>query len=204
MRATSTVITAVAAAVLALGALAAGPSPLSAAPAPAQSDQPRLPPRAASLDELFARLSETKDESEAKGIVTSIERRWMRSGSDTADLLMSRALDALQAEDQALAVELLDRVVVLRPEWAEGWNKRATVFFMMGDMTRSMADIREVLSREPRHFGALAGMGIILQNTGDKKHAYEAFKKALAVNPFLPDVKSAVEKMAPEMDGQDI
>jgi tetratricopeptide (TPR) repeat protein len=204
MRATSTVLTAVAAAVLALGALVAGPSPLRAAPEPAQGEQPRLPPRAASLDELFARLSETTDESEAKGIVSSIERRWMRSGSDTADLLMSRALEALQSEDQALAVELLDRVVVLRPEWAEGWNKRATVFFMMGDMTRSMADIREVLAREPRHFGALAGMGIILQNTGDKKHAYEAFKKALAVNPFLPDVKSAVEKMAPEMDGQDI
>ncbi|MFO1147083.1 MAG: hypothetical protein U1E62_01810 [Alsobacter sp.] len=204
MRATSTVLTAVAAAVFALGTLVAGPLPLRAAPAPSAPDQPRLPPRAASLDELFARLSETSDESEAKGIVSSIERRWMRSGSDTADLLMSRALDALQAEDQALAVELLDRVVVLRPEWAEGWNKRATVFFMMGDMTRSMADIREVLAREPRHFGALAGMGIILQNTGDKKHAYEAFKKALAVNPFLPDVKSAVEKMAPEMDGKDI
>jgi tetratricopeptide (TPR) repeat protein len=190
-----------------------GPAPAHAAenpgtdearPAAPANPGPKLPPRAASLDELFARLSETKDESEAKGIVASIERRWMRSGSDTADLLMNRALDALKAGDQALSVELLDRVVTLRPEWAEGWNKRATVFFMMGDMTRSMADIREVLAREPRHFGALAGMGIIMQSTGDTKHAYEAFKKALAVNPFLPDVKSAVEKMAPEMDGQDI
>jgi Tfp pilus assembly protein PilF len=128
----------------------------------------------------------------------------MRSGSDTADLLMDRALDALKGEDQALAVELLDRVIALNPDWAEAWNKRATVFFMMGDMTRSMADIREVLAREPRHFGALAGMGMILQSTGDEKHAFEAFKKALAVNPFLPDVKKAVEKMSPEMDGQDI
>lgn len=169
-----------------------------------QTPGPQRPPRAASLDELFARLVGTKDEAEAKGIVASIERRWMRSGSDTADLLMDRALDALKSGDQALSIELLDRVVTLRPEWAEGWNKRATVFFMMGDMTRSMADIREVLAREPRHFGALAGMGIIMQTTGDTKHAYQAFKKALALNPFLPDVKSAVETMAPDMDGQDI
>ena len=161
------------------------------------------PPRAASLDELFERLGKTTDESEAKGITTSIERRWMRSGSDTTDLLMERAIQALHS-DQALAVELLDRVITLRPDWAEAWNKRATVFFMMGDTTRSMADIREVLAREPRHYGALAGMGAIMQGAGDTKHAFEAFKKALALNPFLPEIRKAVEKMAPDMDGKDI
>lgn len=196
--------------------LLSGPGPLWAQDSrPAQppragdaqqgAPQPRrVPPRAASLDDLFDRLAKTSDESEARGIAATIERRWMRSGSDTADLLMDRALDALKSEDQALSIELLDRVIALNPDWAEAWNKRATVFFMMGDLTRSMADIREVLAREPRHFGALAGMGIILQSTGDEKHAFEAFKKALAVNPFLPDVKKAVEKMAPTLDGQDI
>jgi tetratricopeptide (TPR) repeat protein len=185
------------------------PEPRATEPGVRGSDQPpppqrRLPPRAASLDELFDRLARTTDESEAKGIAATIERRWMRSGSDTADLLMDRALDALKADDQPLAIELLDRVIALDPEWAEAWNKRATVFFMMGDLTRSMADVREVLAREPRHFGALAGMGIILQSTGDEKHAFEVFRKALAINPFLPDVRKFVDKLAPTMDGQDI
>src|SRR6476661_7983870 len=220
MRAHSTVLPAVFAAVLiSAGATTAaaqnGPTetpsarppetgaPDAKAPAPRQSNKPPATPRAASTDELFERLARTKDESEAKGLVATIERRWMHSGSDTADLLMSRALDALKADDQPLAIELLDRVIALRPEWAEGWNKRATIFFMMGDTTRSMADIEEVLAREPRHYGALAGLGVILQSTGDTKKAYQAFKKALAVNPFLDEVKSTVEKLAPEMEGRD-
>lgn len=194
------------AAFAALLALPALPTAGWSAPATGSDARPAkpTPPRAASLDELFERLGKTTDESEAKGITASIERRWMRSGSDTADLLMDRAMQAVRSEDQALAVELLDRVIALRPDWAEAWNKRATVFFMMGDTTRSMADIREVLAREPRHYGALAGMGMIMKGSGDDKRAFEAFKKALALNPFLGEVKKAVEKMAPDMDGKDI
>ena len=146
----------------------------------------------------------TKDESEAKGITASIQRRWLRSGSDTADLLMGRAMQAVEAKDQALAIEILDRVVVLQPEWAEGWNKRATVFFMMGDVTRSMADIRETLAREPRHYGALAGLGIILQSNGDRKAAYDVFRKALALNPFLTDVKQQLQRLESELGEKDI
>ncbi len=162
------------------------------------------PVRPSSIDELFERLQRAKSEDEAKGIADAIQRRWMRSGSDTADLLMDRALDALKAGDQPLSIELLDRVVTLQPGWAEGWNKRATVFFMMGDTTRSMADLREVLAREPRHFGALAGLGMILRTNGDDKRAYEAFKRALAINPYMSEVKSAVERLAPDHEGRDI
>lgn len=162
------------------------------------------PVRPSSIDELFERLQRAKTEEEAKGIADAIQRRWMRSGSDTADLLMDRALDALKAGDQPLSIELLDRVVTLQPGWAEGWNKRATVFFMMGDNTRSMADLRETLAREPRHFGALAGIGMILRTNGDDKRAYDAFKRALAINPHMPEVKSAVERLAPDYEGRDI
>ncbi len=84
------------------------------------------PVRPSTLDDLFDRLKRAKTEDEAKGIADAIQRRWMRSGSDTADLLMDRALDALKAGDQPLSIELLDRVVTLQPQWAEGWNKRAT------------------------------------------------------------------------------
>ncbi|MHB2165476.1 tetratricopeptide repeat protein [Alsobacter sp. R-9] len=165
---------------------------------------PNASVRPTTLDDLFERLQRAKTEDEAKGIADAIQRRWMRSGSDTADLLMDRALEALRSGDQPLTIELLDRVVVLQPNWAEGWNKRATVFFMMGDNTRSMADLQQVLAREPRHFGALAGLGMILKNNGDDKKAYEAFKKALAINPHMPEVKSAVERLAPDYEGRDI
>ena len=193
----------------ALAALPALAQPAPAPPGPRASkppgkELPAPPPRAATLDDLFERLLRTKDESEAKGITASIQRRWLRSGSDTADLLMSRAMQAVEAKDQALAIEILDRVVVLQPEWAEGWNKRATVFFMMGDVTRSMADIRETLAREPRHYGALAGLGIILQSNGDRKAAYDVFRKALALNPFLTDVKQQVQRLESELGDKDI
>jgi tetratricopeptide (TPR) repeat protein len=183
----------------------AAPDGQQAAPPPASDDQAEAPRKGPpTMDDLFARLAAAKDADEAKGVSGIIERRWMRSGSDTADLLLSRALEALQGDDQPLAIELLDRVIALQPGWAEAWNKRATVFFMMGDYTRSMADLREVLALEPRHFSALAGMGAIFSATGDDKHAYEAYKKALGINPWLDEVKQAVEKMAPEYEGRDI
>lgn len=197
-------------ALAALALLAAAPglaAPAGQPDAPPQTndDQAEAPRKGPpTMDDLFARLAAAKDADEAKGVSGLIERRWMRSGSDTADLLLSRALEALQADDQPLAIELLDRVVALQPGWAEAWNKRATVFFMMGDYTRSMSDLREVLTLEPRHFSALAGMGAVFSATGDDKHAYLAYKKALAINPWLEEVKQAVEKMAPEYEGRDI
>jgi tetratricopeptide (TPR) repeat protein len=162
------------------------------------------PPRAASLDELFDRLKLTKDESEAKGITAVIQRRWLRSGSDTSDLLMSRAVEAIEAKDEALAIELLDRIVALQPDWAEAWNRRATVFFMMGDKTRAMSDIRETLAREPRHFGALAGLGTILQGNGEEKAAFEVYAKALDINPFMPEVRKIYERLKSEYGDKDI
>jgi tetratricopeptide (TPR) repeat protein len=193
-------------ATLAMALVVAFGTAASAAPEPPRGKKPEasVPPRAATLDELFDRLRITKDESEAKGITAVIQRRWMRSGSDTSDLLMGRAIEALEAKDEALAVELLDRVISLQPDWAEAWNKRATVFFMMGDRTRSMADIRETLLREPRHFGALAGLGAILQANGDQKAAFEVFGRALTINPFLPEVKQVYERLKSEYGDRDI
>jgi tetratricopeptide (TPR) repeat protein len=187
--------------------------PVALQPAQAQQQQrspgrpnpaPTAPVRPQTIDDLFERLAKAKSEDEAKGIAGAIERRWMRSGSDTADLLMTRAMDALKAGDQPLSVELLDRVIALQPAWAEAWNKRATVFYLMGDYTRSIADIREVLALEPRHFGALAGLGMIFKNNGDDKRAYEALKKALAVHPYMSDLRNIVERMAPDVEGRDI
>jgi tetratricopeptide (TPR) repeat protein len=160
--------------------------------------------RRATLDDLFSRLAGAKDEAEAKGIANLIERRWSRSGSDTADLLLTRASDAIQAKEFPLAIELLDRVIALQPDWAEAWNRRATAFFLLEDTASAMADLRQVLTREPRHFGAWAGLGHIYNAGGDKARALEAYRKALAINPKMESLRSLVERLAPEIDGRDI
>jgi tetratricopeptide (TPR) repeat protein len=161
-------------------------------------------PQRSSLDELFARLASAKDEAEANGIANLIERRWSRSGSDTADLLMSRATEAIHKKEYPVAVELLDRVLALEPQWAEAWNRRATAFFLLEDTASAMADLRQVLTREPRHFGAWAGLGHIYMSGGDKKRALDAYKRALAIHPHLGKLKSVVERLEPEIEGRDI
>ena len=168
---------------------------------PAEGKTKRPP---ATLDDLFARLAAAKDESEAAGVANLIERRWARSGSDTADLLMSRAGDALKGKDFPLAIELLDRVVTLRPEWAEAWHRRATAFFLLDDPVSAIADIQRVLAKEPRHFAAWAGLGHIYMSGGDKKRALEAYRKALALHPKMAKLREIVDRLQPEIDGRDI
>jgi Tfp pilus assembly protein PilF len=190
---------------LASGALAQSRGEVRAEPKadskPAEGKIKRPP---ATLDDLFARLAAAKDASEANGIANLIERRWARSGSDTADLLMSRAGEALKAKDFPLAVELLDRVLTLRPDWAEAWHRRATAFFLLDDPVSAIADIQRVIAKEPRHFGAWAGLGHIYMSGGDKKRAVEAYRKALALHPHMAKLRDMVERLTPEIDGRDI
>ncbi len=174
-------------------------------PEAARPEPPKPPaPPPQTLDDLFTRLSAAKDEREAQGVARLIERRWSRSGSDTADLLMQRAADAAKDKNHPLAIELLDRVLALEPGWAEAWYRRANVFFLAEDPASAMADLRQVIAREPRHFGAWAGLGHILMSLDDKKRALEAYRRALAVHPHLERVKDLAERLAPELDGRDI
>ncbi|CAD5250849.1 conserved exported hypothetical protein [Bosea sp. 62] len=173
-----------------------------------RDDKPNLPeappPRSpVTLDRLFERLAGAKTPEEAKGIANLIQRRWARSGSDTADLLMTRAQDALKARELPLAIELLDRVVTLEPDWAEGWNQRANALFLSGDPIRSLLDIAETLKREPRHYGAMMGLGTILRQQGDDKRAMVAYRRALVIYPQLDAVKDAVESLKLEVEGRD-
>jgi hypothetical protein len=191
----------------------AGPRDSEAKPDPGKSGDSKFKPRvvvgegaqrASVLNELFKRLAATADAEEGKGIAGAIERVWLRSGSDTAELLMSRAMTAVQAKDLPLGLDLLDKLVAIEPDWAEGWNKRATARFMANDMNGSMADIDRVLKLEPRHFGALSGMGFILEREGLDKRALEVFRHVLTIYPGLPDIKKIVDKLAPEVEGRDI
>lgn len=171
-------------------------NPVAPAPAPLRTPT-------ATLSRLFERLAAAKTPEEAKGIAALIQRRWARSGSDTADLLMTRAQTAIRGKQLDLAIELLDRVVSLEPDWAEGWNQRANALFIAGDPIRSMLDIGETLKREPRHFGAMMGLGTILRQQGEDKGAMMAYRRALEIYPQMEVIKDAVESLAAEVDGRD-
>jgi tetratricopeptide (TPR) repeat protein len=167
---------------------------------PRQDHGPRTP----SLDTLFEALKIAPDAESAKAIESRIWGAWMVSGSDTCTLLMGRAKAAADEKDYDLAIKLLDAVVEIKPNYVEGWNRRATVYYLMNDYGHALADIREVLAREPRHFGALAGLGLILQELGDDAHALEAYRRALAINPHLEHVGETVKTLREKVEGRDI
>jgi tetratricopeptide (TPR) repeat protein len=156
------------------------------------------------LDFLFGALKAAPDEASAKHVEARIWALWMQTPSDTAALLMVRAKAAMDAQQIDVALKLLDAVVKLRPDYVEGWNRRATLYYLKNDYAHSLEDIEQVLVREPRHFGALAGLGMIMQDIGDEKRALDAFRKALAVNPHLEKVPELVKTLSEKVEGRDI
>jgi tetratricopeptide (TPR) repeat protein len=162
------------------------------------------PDRTRGLDFLFGALKAAPDEASARHVEARIWALWMQTPSDTAALLMVRAKAAMDAQKMDVALKLLDAVVKLRPDYVEAWNRRATVYYLQNDYTHSLEDIEQVLVREPRHFGALAGLGMIMQDLGDDKRALEAFRKALAVNPYLEKVPELVKTLTEKVEGRDI
>jgi tetratricopeptide (TPR) repeat protein len=156
------------------------------------------------LDFLFGALKAAPDEASAKHVEARIWALWLQTPSDTAALLMMRAKAAMDAQQIDIALKLLDAVVRLRPDYVEGWNRRATLYYLKNDYRHSLEDIEQVLIREPRHFGALAGLGMIMQDIGDEKRALDAFRKALAVNPHLDKVPELVKSLSEKVEGRDI
>jgi tetratricopeptide (TPR) repeat protein len=156
------------------------------------------------LDFLFGALKVAPDDDSARHVEARIWAQWSQTSSDTTALLMSRAKTALEAKQVDVALKLLTAVVKLRPDYIEGWNRRATIYYLQNDYTHSLQDIEQVLVREPRHFGALAGLGMIMQELGEEKRALDAFRKALAVNPRLEKVPDMVKKLTEKVEGRDI
>ena len=177
-----------------------------AAPAPAKPAAPvdEEAGRRKVLDELFDRLAKARDEEEGKGVAGAIERVMLRSGSDTADLLLTRARQAINSKDNDVAIQLLDKVVELEPRWAEAWRHRATARFMAGDRGGAVADLGQTLALEPRHFDALTGLGSILHATGFDRRALDVLRRAIEVHPQQPEVKALIEQLAPDVDGRDL
>ncbi len=154
--------------------------------------------RSRQLDALFARLEAAKAEEEGEDIVAQIWKLWQQSGDAQLDAAMQRAI-LLMGQVPALALPILDDIVAQKPDWAEGWNKRATVLFLMGEYDRSLADIDRVLALEPRHFGALAGIGLIRIEKGEPREALAALRRALAVNPFLRERYGVIPALEKEL-----
>jgi tetratricopeptide (TPR) repeat protein len=156
------------------------------------------------LDFLFGALKVAPDDVTAKAIEERIWALWTASHSDTASLLMSRVQTAIEQKDLDLAIKLLDGVIKIKPKYVEAWNRRATIYYMKKDYGHALGDIREVLRREPRHFGALSGLGLIMQDIGDDKQALEVYRRALAVYPRLQRIPDLVKTLQEKVEGRDI
>ena len=120
---------------------------------------------------------------------------WSRSGDEEADRLFALGLEQMGLRDGEAAVETFTRVIERRPEFAEGWNKRATVYFLLGEYDKSLADCDEVLKRNPHHYGALSGYGMIYLQLDQPALALPWFERALAINPNLHQLEATVEML---------
>ena len=152
-------------------------------------------------DEMFEELKNAPSEQEATSIALDIWAAWMESGSAAADLVMERAVTAQSNGDIELARELYDRVISIQPDYAEAYNRRASVFLMEEKMGEALRDVNKALELEPRHFGAWTGLGRVFEELGAKDQALEAYKEALKIHPTLSPARSAVARLQKETTG---
>ena len=158
--------------------------------------------RSTQLDVLFAKLQSKEDNLEMLQTEQKIWTLWMESDSNSDDLLLFDATQAMNSGNFAKSEELLNTLVAASPSYAEAWNKRATLYFLMSRMDESLADIVKTLDLEPRHFGALSGRGMVYQQQRKFPEALKAFREALEINPHMPGTKAAVsllEKITPDL-----
>lgn len=180
----------------------AGQAPVKQVPAIAVV-QPRTPAeREKALSDLYAHLATADSDTSAKAVATSIERLWMNSSSDTVALLMERAIAAVHKKKPEVALRILDEVVALAPDYAEGWNQRAYIHFTQNQVQQALGDIRRVLALDPNHFKALDGLVHVLKEIGQKKGALAAAKKLLEVYPFHDGTQALHDELAREVEGR--
>lgn len=155
------------------------------------------------MDKLYERLA---DPGNADWAITQADilREWSKSGSPAMDLLLKRGRDAMEAGDFQAAIEHLTALTDHAPDFAEGWNARATAYFMAGQFGPSVADIQHTLALNPHHFGALSGLGQIFEAMDRPEQALKAYRAALAVNPHMVGVRDAVDRLTRAEQGTDL
>ena len=147
------------------------------------------------LDRLFERLTITTSEEEASNITREIWQRWTANDDPEVSQLMQTGIRALNYSTYRRALQSFDRVIEMAPGFAEGWNKRATLYYHIKENRRSIDDIKETLRLEPRHFGAWSGLGLVSIAQENYSGALAAFKKALSINPHIANIRRYVQKL---------
>ena len=170
----------------------------------AKKDAPPPKTPAEERAELYAQLAASKDADETAGVITRLLHNYSESGSDTADLLLRRARQAIGIENYSDALKILDAEIAFLPDWAEGWNARATARYLDDDYNGSMADIAQTLKREPKHIGALMGMGMILQARGKKEDALQVYNRVLEIAPHWRNAQEAADKLKAALAGSEL
>ena len=156
------------------------------------------------LNRLHQELKAAENPSDAERIADLIQSEWAKSGSDSMDLLLTRAKKAMAQENFDAARVHLAALNRLAPDFAEGWNASATLRFMQEDFALSVLEIERALALEPRHFSAMTGLGLILEHTGDKAGALKAWREVAKLYPALERAQEAIERLTPEVDGREL
>ncbi len=156
------------------------------------------------LEALFAQLQVATDADAARPTEAQIWKIWHESGVDEVDSLLADGIEAMNTQRMDAAIELFGQVIEKAPRFAEGWNKRATAYFLADDLASSVRDIERTLALEPRHFGAISGMGLIFLQSGDHAGALDAFEKVLTVNPQAIGAQMRVQALREKLGGTGI
>jgi tetratricopeptide (TPR) repeat protein len=170
---------------------------LASVPARSAQNDPRLA-------RLFDALKAAQSPDAAHVLETQIAQIWAETSDPQTRQLMGKGLSLMADDEDEAALKVFDAMVAQAPNFAEGWNKRATVEFLLSDYNASLADIAHTLKLEPRHFGALAGLGQVELALGNKNAALDAFNQALAIDPYLGDVGEMAERLKKELAGKPI
>lgn len=168
-----------------------------ASPVSADQSDPRL-------DRLFGELQEADSDTVGIAVAHKIWEIWTESGNPEVDAMMNIGIAAMGEGNFALALANFEKIVARAPKFAEGWNKRATVNYLMGRYAESIADVEKTLALEPRHFGAISGLGLIHMQQGEEKKALGDFERALKVNPRMPLIRLRVKELEQQFRGRPI
>ena len=155
------------------------------------------------LDALFTQLEQAPDDATAARVESQIWQHWADSGSPTVNILVERAAAAEGEGNAELAERFLEQASDLAPSFAEPWNRRANLAYRAHDYSGAIAAIQETLKREPRHFGALAGLGLIYEETNQPRAALDAFRAALAIHPHYEIARQGVRRLESRVEGRD-
>lgn len=172
--------------------------------APALLSGPARAAEGEALDVLFDKLYETENPIEARQIERKIWEAWSHSGSDTIDSLLASGTQVMNDGDYSRAAAIFSEMIDLKPDFAEAYNKRATTYFLAGRYAASVADVERALKLEPRHFGALSGLGLMMERLDNLPEAIRAYRRALAANPHMPDLPERLKDLRRKQDAREL